>query len=41
MIRLAASFVTGFHVAGWTPALWGAVVLALLGIAVHMVSKRV
>lgn len=40
MIRLAAHLVTGFHVAGWTPALWGAVALALLGMAVHAVSKR-
>lgn len=40
MIRLAAHLVAGFHVAGWTPALWGAVALALLGMAVHVVSKR-
>lgn len=41
MIRLAAHFVPGFHVAGWIPALWGAVALALVGIAVHAGSKKI
>ncbi|MFZ0746515.1 MAG: phage holin family protein [Terracidiphilus sp.] len=35
MILLASSLVRGFHVTGWIPALWGAVALALLGMAVH------
>jgi putative membrane protein len=41
MILLASRIVTGFHVVGWIPALWGAVALALVGIAVHAGSKRV
>jgi len=41
MILLASHFVTGFHVTGWIPALWGAVALALVGIAVHAGSKKV
>src|ERR1700677_1151705 len=41
MILLAARFVPGFQVAGWIPALWGAVALALVGIAVHAGSKRI
>jgi putative membrane protein len=40
MIRLAASFVTGFHVSGWIPALWGAVALALLGMGIHKFTRR-
>jgi putative membrane protein len=41
MILLASRLVTGFHVAGWIPALWGAVALALVGIAVHAGSKKI
>jgi len=41
MILLASHLVTGFHVTGWIPALWGAVALALVGIAVHAGDKRV
>jgi len=41
MILLASHIVTGFHVSGWIPALWGAAALALVGIAVHAGSKRV
>ena len=41
MILLASHIVTGFHVTGWIPALWGAVALALVGIAVQAGSKRV
>jgi putative membrane protein len=41
MILLASRLVPGFHVTGWIPALWGAVALALVGIAVHAGSKRV
>jgi len=41
MILLASRLVTGFHVTGWIPALWGAVALALVGIAVHAGSKRI
>jgi len=41
MILIASRIVTGFHVAGWIPALWGAVALALVGIAVHAGTKRI
>jgi len=41
MILLASHLVRGFHVTGWIPALWGAVALALVGIAVHAGSKKV
>ena len=41
MILLASHLVTGFHVTGWIRALWGAVALALVGIAVHAGDKRV
>jgi putative membrane protein len=40
VIMLAAHFVAGFRVTGWEPALIGAVVLALLGMLIHMVSKK-
>ena len=40
MILLASHFVTGFHVTGWIPALWGAVALALLGMGIHAVTRR-
>jgi putative membrane protein len=41
MILLASHLDKGFHVAGWIPALCGAVALALVGIAVHAGSKKV
>ena len=40
MILLASRLVTGFHVTGWIPALCGAVVLALLGMAIHAFTRR-
>jgi putative membrane protein len=39
MIMLASKLVHGFHVRGFVPAFWGAVVLALLGMLVRMVTK--
>jgi len=39
MILVASSLVPGFNVAGWSPAFWGAVVLALLGVLIRAVSK--
>jgi putative membrane protein len=39
MIQLASSLVRGFHVRGFGPAFWGAVVLALLGILIRAVTK--
>jgi putative membrane protein len=41
MIRLAAQLVTGFHVSGWVPALWGAVALSLLGMGIHKFTRTV
>jgi putative membrane protein len=39
MILLASSIVPGFHVRGFVPAFWGAVVLALLGMVIRMIVK--
>lgn len=39
MILLASSLVRGFHVRGFVPAFWGAVVLALLGMLIKGVMK--
>jgi putative membrane protein len=40
MILLASKIVHGFHVAGFWPAFWGAVVLALLGVLIQAFTKR-
>ncbi len=40
MILLASSFVPGFHVIGWGPAFWGALVLALLGMLIRAIVKK-
>jgi putative membrane protein len=39
MIMLASGIVPGFHVRGFVPAFWGAVVLALLGIVIRAIVK--
>jgi putative membrane protein len=39
MILLASAVVPGFHVNGFGPAFWGAVVLALLGMLIRAVVK--
>jgi putative membrane protein len=39
MIMLASKIVGGFHVRGFVPAFWGAVVLALLGMLIKAVMK--
>jgi len=39
MILLASSIVRGFHVNGFVPAFWGAVVLALLGMIIKAIVK--
>jgi putative membrane protein len=39
MIMLASGIVPGFHVRGFMPAFWGAVVLALLGMLIRAVMK--
>lgn len=40
MILLASAVVPGFHVQGFAPAFWGAVVLALLGMLIRAVMKN-
>lgn len=39
MILLASAVVPGFHVNGFVPAFWGAVVLALLGMLIRAIVK--
>jgi len=39
MIMLASSIVAGFHVRGFVPAFWGAVVLALLGMVIRAITN--
>jgi putative membrane protein len=39
MIMVASNLVRGFHVRGFGPAFWGAVVLALLGMLIRAVAK--
>ena len=39
MILLASAVVPGFHVIGFGPAFWGALVLALLGMLIRAVVK--
>lgn len=41
MILVASSIVRGFHVYGWGPAFWGAVVLAILGLIFRAVMRDV
>lgn len=40
MIMLAARLVNGFHVNGFFPAFWGAVVLALLGMVIRALTRK-
>jgi putative membrane protein len=40
MILLASKIVVGFHVTGMVPAFLGAVVLALLGMLIHAVTRK-
>ncbi len=39
MILVASNIVRGFHVRGFAPALWGAAVMALLGIVIRAAMK--
>jgi putative membrane protein len=39
MILLASSLVRGFHVHGFVPAFWGAIVLALLGMLIRAITR--
>ncbi|MGC1462238.1 MAG: phage holin family protein [Terracidiphilus sp.] len=40
MILVASDIVRGFHIYGFAPAFWGAVVLALLGMVIRAVVKE-
>jgi putative membrane protein len=40
MILLASKMVPGFYVYGWQPAIWGAAVLALLGLVIRAFAKE-
>ena len=40
MILVASAIVPGFHVYGFGPAFWGALVLALLGMLIRVVVKK-
>lgn len=40
MILLASRMVGGFYVYGWTPAFWGAAVLAVLSMIIRVFSKE-
>lgn len=40
MILLASAVVPGFHVIGFWPAFWGAVVLAVLGMLIRAIVKE-
>ncbi|HEY2469869.1 MAG TPA: phage holin family protein [Terracidiphilus sp.] len=39
MILLAAKIVTGFVVYGWVPALWAALILAIVGMLIRALMK--
>jgi putative membrane protein len=39
MIMVASNLVHGFHVRGFVPAFWGAVVLALLGMLIRAITE--
>lgn len=40
MLKFASLFVPGFYVQGFAPAIWGAIILSLLNIAVRQVLRR-
>jgi len=40
MILLASRIVRGFHVRSFGPAFWGAIVLALLGMAIRAITSK-
>lgn len=40
MILMASAVVPGFHVRGFAPAFWGAVILALLGMLIKAIVKN-
>lgn len=39
MLKFASLFVPGFHVQGFAPAFWGAIILSLLNIAVRQILR--
>lgn len=40
MIMMASHLVSGFYVYGWTPAFWGAVVLAVLSTLIRLLMTE-
>jgi putative membrane protein len=40
MLKFASLFVPGFYVQGFAPAIWGAIILSLLNIAIRQVLRR-
>ena len=40
MILLASGIVKGFRVTGFAPAFWGAIVLAILGMAIRAITRE-
>ena len=40
MLKFASLFAPGFYVQGFTPAIWGAIILSLLNIAIRQVLRR-
>jgi putative membrane protein len=40
MIMMASRFVQGFYVYGWTPAFWGAALLAVISMLMRFLSKE-
>ena len=40
MLKLAAAVVPGFEVRGFLPALWGALLLAILGMIIHRLLRK-
>jgi putative membrane protein len=40
MLLVASGLVPGFHISGFAPAFWGAVVLALLGMLIRAVVRK-
>jgi putative membrane protein len=40
MLKFASLFVPGFYVQGFAPAIWGAIILSLLNVAIRQVLRR-
>ena len=40
MLKFASLFAPGFYVQGFAPAIWGAIILSLLNIAIRQLLRR-